>query len=268
MDLILFSTDDIASMNILENIKSMCSLKEEKENIFSCEKFYIAIIEKEKIFAENIDLEIEKILGKNFEKIIVASRHRSESGMKSLTVHPIGNYNTNEFGGKKKTLVDVPAKSMTGALLKMNEINYLKDFSVNYEVTHHGPFINRPVFFIEIGSNENEWKNLEAGKIIAETILKYKETNDPIAIGIGGGHYAPRFTKLALKKKISFGHMASKFVVDFLDIDLLNQMEIKSNAKYVVMEKKDLLSSQRKKILEILPSTHLELLDPDSLDDR
>ena len=34
------------------------------------------------------------------------------------------------------------------------------------------------------------------------------------------------------------------------------------------MEKKDLLSSQRKKILEILPSTHLELLDPDSLDDR
>jgi len=268
MDLILFSTDDIASMNIFENMKNLCNLKEEMENFFSCNNFYLSIINKEKVFAENIDVEIEKNTGRNFEKIIVASRHRSESGMKSLTVHPIGNFSKAELGGMDRTLVNVPSRAMTGALLKMVELNYLKDFSVNYEVTHHGPYINKPVFFIEIGSNEEEWRNSDAGNIIARTIIGFRETNDPVAVGIGGGHYAPRFTRLAINKRISFGHMAPKYVLDHLDLDLLLQMEKKSNAKYLVMEKKDLTSSQRKRIMDILPSTHLELLEPDSLEDR
>jgi D-aminoacyl-tRNA deacylase len=124
------------------------------------------------------------------------------------------------------------------------------------------------VFFIEIGSNEEEWRNSDAGNIIARTIIGFRETNDPVAVGIGGGHYAPRFTRLAIGKRISFGHMAPKYVLDHLDLDLLLQMEKKSNAKYLVMEKKDLTSSQRKRIMDILPSTHLELLEPDSLEDR
>ncbi len=268
MDLILFSTDDKASLNIFEHLEMMCSLKEEMEDIYSCRNFYLAVIKIEKVFAENIDQEIVRKTGIDFEKIIVASKHRSESGIKSLTVHPIGNYSKADLGGREKTLVNVPSRAMTGALLKLNELNTLKNFSVNFEVTHHGPYIDKPVFFIEIGSKEEEWMNPVAGEIIARTILEYSETNDPVAIGMGGGHYAPRFTKLALNKKISFGHMAPKYALDFIDLDTILQMEKKSGAKYVIMEKKDLSSSQRKKIMELLPSTHLEPVDPDSLDDR
>jgi D-aminoacyl-tRNA deacylase len=268
MDLILFSTDDSASMNIFRHLESMCNLKMEMKNIYSCGKYFFAIIDMEKIHAEGIDDEIQKKINERIEKVIVASKHKSESGMKSLTVHPIGNFSRAEMGGRDRTLVNVPSRSMTGALLKLIELNTLEDFSINFEVTHHGPYMERPVFFIEIGSNEDEWINDEAGEIIAKTILSYEETNDPVAVGIGGGHYAPRFTRLALERKISFGHMAPKYAIDNLDLELLIQMEKKSNAKYVIMEKKDLSSKQRKRIMDILPSTHLEPLDPDSLELR
>lgn len=268
MDLVLFSTDDPASMNIFENMRNLCEMVTVIDSIYRCGFFYIAIIDREKIFAESIDMDIERITGSRIEKVIVASRHRSESGMKSLTVHPVGNYSKADLGGRERTLVNVPARSMTGALLKLNEINYLQDFSVNYEVTHHGPYMERPVFFIEIGSNEAEWMNPDAGEIIARTIISFRDTDDPVAVGIGGGHYAPRFTKLALEKRISFGHMAPRYALDHIDLDMLLQMESKSGAKYVVMEKKDLPSPQRKRLLDIIPSTHLELLEPDSLEDR
>jgi len=272
MDLILFSTDDKASMNIFENIVSIVDLKElgKFRNIpyYRFEDFYLVTIENEKVRAENIDSEIKNSLGIEFENIIVASKHRSESGMKSLTVHPIGNFGSADLGGREKKIVSVPANYMTGALLKMNELGKGIGYNISFEATHHGPFLSTPTFFIEIGSNEQEWNDKSAGKVIAETIINSKKTEEDVAIGIGGGHYTPRFTKIALTKKISFGHMAPKYNADKVDIEMLIQMKEMSNAKYIIMEKKDLSGKERKRIEDLLPAAHLELIDPDSLPDR
>ncbi|MGC8701301.1 MAG: D-aminoacyl-tRNA deacylase, partial [Thermoplasmata archaeon] len=79
MDLILFSTDDKASMNIFENIVSIVDLKElgKFRNIpyYRFKDFYLVTIENEKVRAENIDSEIKNSLGIEFENIIVASKH-------------------------------------------------------------------------------------------------------------------------------------------------------------------------------------------------
>lgn len=272
MDLILFSTDDQASMNIFENLSSLVELEEigqfKNHPYYRYGNFYFVIIEKEKVRAEGIDEEIKEALGINFENIIVASKHRSESGMRSLTVHPIGNYGSADLGGRERMLVKTPSNYMTGALIKLVKLGGGCEYSISYEVTHHGPYLNTPTFFIEIGSNEPEWNDRYAGKLIAETILKMKKTDDEIAIGIGGGHYAPRFTKIAMAKKLSFGHMAPKYSAGKIDLYMLEQMKLKSNAKYVVMEKKDIPGKERKRIEDLLPSLHLELVDPDSLPDR
>jgi D-aminoacyl-tRNA deacylase len=98
---------------------------------------------------------------------------------------------------------------------------------VCYEVTHHGPFLSTPAFFIEIGSTELEWKNETVAQVIAEVILDMPQCNnkkDEIAIGIGGGHYAPRFTDIALKKKLAFGHMVPAYHQDCLDQSMIDQL--------------------------------------------
>lgn len=268
----MFSLDDEASQNIFKNLSELASLEKMGyfKNIpyFFSGNFYFVTIEKDKVHAEKIDSEIERELGIKFDNIIVASKHRSESGLKSLTVHPIGNLGSADLGGLEKTVVSVDGNYMTSALLTMMDLSNLKNYSVSFEVTHHGPFLEKRTFFIEVGSNKEEWNDLIAGRVIAKTILNIKKRNDPVAIGIGGGHYAPRFTKIAKEKKVAFGHMVPKYKANLLDLDLILQLEKKSNATLVIMEKKDLNSKDRKKIEEILPSTHLELVDPDSLPER
>ncbi len=272
MDLILFSLDDEASQNIFRNLSEMVNI--EKAGYFRnipyyiSEKFYLVTIERDKVHAERIDSIIENELNIKFDNIIVASKHRSESGMKSLTVHPIGNFGSADLGGLERMVVDVDANYMTGALITLMKLNNLNDYSVSFEVTHHGPYLDTKTFFIEVGSNREEWEDTKAGRILAETILKTKKLNDPVAVGIGGGHYAPRFTKIAMEKRVAFGHMIPKYKANLIDLDLMIQIEKKSDAKMVIMEKKDLNSKDRKRIEEILPSTHLELVDPDSLSDR
>jgi D-aminoacyl-tRNA deacylase len=50
----------------------------------------------------------------------------------------------------------------------------------------------------------------------------------PVIIGVGGGHYAPRFTDLALERKVSVGHMAANYALDALNDDMIVQMSEKS----------------------------------------
>ena len=79
----------------------------------------------------------------------------------------------------------------------------LKNFQITLECTHHGPFIDKPCIFIEIGSTENEWKNRKAGFIIAKTIKEiineFKEnTYNEVAVGIGlSGWFWSYYTKQA-----------------------------------------------------------------------
>ena len=43
--------------------------------------------------------------------------------------------------------------------------NLTEEYSVTLEVTHHGPLIEIPCCFIELGSQEKQWNDKEAAKI-------------------------------------------------------------------------------------------------------
>lgn len=100
--------------------------------------------------------------------------------------------------------------------------------NVCFEVTHHGPYVYVPTLYIEIGSTKEEWVKKEPAVIIARSILelisKYCCEDElpkdiPVLIGIGGGHYAPRFTDIALEKKVAFGHMIPNYQIELGNID-------------------------------------------------
>ncbi len=270
MDLILTSQDDIASLNIRTNLFSLERWKKigtfQGFPAYKNERFYLVHIKGPKIYAENIDAEIRKKLGIDFENIIVASKHRSESKMRSLTVHPIGNWGVAEYGGKDRCVVPTNPHLMTQALRILKK-NAIPGYNVSFEATHHGPYLETRTFFIEIGSTEEEWRDDRAGNAIARTILQLEEKRYPPAMGFGGGHYVPRITDVALEYRISFGHMVPRYAVEYVDEDLIRRACEKSDGcKIAYVHKKGLKGEERSKIKSILEKLGINIITTKNLE--
>ena len=52
-------------------------------------------------------------------------------------------------------------------------------FEVTYEVTHHGPYLETPTLFIEIGSSEATWGDRDAARAIARALTEVRVTECP-----------------------------------------------------------------------------------------
>ena len=263
--LIISSTEDPASTNIKNSLLEQTTWDEHgtfyNTPVFrhaSMNNLVIVTIPDKKIRHENIDTEIYEQLHIEPKIAIFLSRHRSKMGEPTLTVHPIGNYGDAKFGGKPKTLIPAAPRMMTHLLrlIKKNLQPTDLKYQVCYEVTHHGPFLKIPTLFVEVGSTEIQWQQKEPASIIASSLLEllakyhYEEEypNDiPVLLGIGGGHYAPRFTEVALAKKIAFGHMIPTYQIDGGNIDdeiLEKTIQATPNINGVYLHKKELKKSQ------------------------
>lgn len=290
MILIVVSETDRASVNIGNHLLKIREWERMDKKLYKYENIIMTNIDDEHLYHDNIDSETEKktnikcdgkvqstfpsILGKNegfsvrFDTTIFASKHKSRSGMKTLSVHPVGNYNKAEYGGEEKTIVNTPPHLMTTALRIMKKKNKT-DYHVCFEVTHHGPYLSTPAFFIEIGSDETSWNDENAGKIVAETIIetiKYPEKY-PVLIGVGGGHYAPRFTDIALSKKVSFAHMLPKYQIENIDEKMVEEVIEKSKPDFVYFHRKGIKGSDYRKLKEIFESKGVKDVREEGLED-
>ncbi|NJE06005.1 D-aminoacyl-tRNA deacylase [Thermococcus sp. M36] len=220
MKVIMTTKIDLASMNIMEKLIENFGFRETEKRfdgnpVYSRGDIFILTTNGEMIYYDNLDAEVERQLGLKPDMIVFASRHSSRQKMPSLTTHVTGNWGKAMYGGKDESLAVAHPAAMKLALMKMNELNDL-GWTVCYEATHHGPSeLEVPSLFIEIGSSEEEWVIDRAGEIIAESIMyvleNYEKAKFPVAIGIGGGHYAPKQTKRALETDIAFSHIAPKY---------------------------------------------------------
>ncbi|MBI2647714.1 hypothetical protein HYW99_04505 [Candidatus Woesearchaeota archaeon] len=172
------------------------------------------------IFAENIDKKISA------DVFIFASKHRSKENKPSLTVHPIGNWNKADFGGKEKKLCFSSAFLLKDIFIVLNQNAQNKGYEITLEATHHGPYVEKPAVFVEIGSTEKEWNDKENGEIIATTIinaLNNQNKDYKSCIVIGGGHYSQSANKLMLRTNYAVGHICSKYALEYLDEEMLIQ---------------------------------------------
>jgi D-aminoacyl-tRNA deacylase len=222
------------------------------------------------INAENIDAAAEDF-GIHVDDIVFMSRHSAASGMPTLTVHPIGNYEGADYGGRARTLVVPNPHLMTDSLRRIKELNDTDLFNVSFEVTHHGPFVGKPTMFIEIGSNDEHWGDTHAADILSDVILSAEGHNDyPVAIGVGGGHYAPRFTELALSHKIDFGHMVPAYqTTDASDDDVTRMIKDAASVtgtKLVYIHRKSMKGPEERRVSSIIDSLGLERISSKDLD--
>ncbi|HOQ26687.1 MAG TPA: D-aminoacyl-tRNA deacylase [Methanomassiliicoccaceae archaeon] len=223
MRLIICSRKDEASINIADAMLSLAEWAEEGEfkghPVLRHGDQWLISIDELHIYAEGIDREVEDALGLEVEEIVFLSRHRAASGKPSLTVHPIGNWNKAEYGGRDGELTPAAPHLMTSLLRRMRSEAETLQYDVAFEVTHHGPLLSRPTLFIEIGSDESCWSDRDAAAALARSLLDVEVAQHPVVIGIGGGHYAPRFSEVALSRRVSFGHMLPAYAMDLTNAD-------------------------------------------------
>jgi len=214
------------------------------------------VFETEKNF---LYLENEDITGEA-DFLIVPSTHKSAADKRSLTIHATGNFGSADYGGGPRKLNPTNPAAIAVGLRSMAAAG-LEGFDVCLEVTHHGPTLDTPLIFIEIGSTEEQWKNQEAGKVVANAIKDIFENQKEFTnyIGFGGPHYAPGFTKLILENpNIAIGHILPKYQQENVTKEIIQQMIDGSNAKKAVIDWDGLRGDARKQVTDILDELGVE----------
>jgi D-aminoacyl-tRNA deacylase len=225
---IVYSKLNSAGINIVERLRELAFTPQ----------FPIIELKKETIYSDDITEKKYPEL-RNIDFIIFASTHRSEKGNPSLSLHAPGNFRNADLGGKPGKICKTSAYVLKYLFQELNK-NYeegkkylSQEYQVTLEVTHHGPLIDIPCCFIELGSTEKQWRDLDAAKIIAKTILSLQDySNNPIdnwkaVIGIGGPHYAPNFNKIQLNTNYAIGHIIPEYALPLTE-PMLKEAEVKT----------------------------------------
>ncbi len=244
---IICSAADQASMNIMENLIALHDW-ERAGDVYEADRFRIVEVEKLHIFCDHIDSELKR-RGLPTDMIIFASKHKSDNNKRLFSAHFTGNVGDAEFGGNPHELAPAAPQALKSFLHSMRNLAEGTDYEVSMESTHHGPTaLSVPSIYIEVGSTEAEWVDKDAGRIVASAILEFSESNFPVAVGFGGGHYAPRQTKLILETDITFGHNFPKYQLDNLDYESIRDALVKSSADFVYFDRKSMNAAQRNRI--------------------
>jgi len=117
----------------------------------------------------------------------------------ALTCHNTGNFSDANFGGYSRQ-VSVPHPQIQKSYIQSlwNARGKFPGFQITIEATHHGQTaLNYPALFIEIGTTEKEWSNVNLGNSVGQIIvdvMKELQKSYPIAICFGGTHYPEKFT--------------------------------------------------------------------------
>lgn len=198
---------------------------------------------------------------------VFLSKHQSESGIPALTAHFPGNFSQeNIYGGSPKELaVTYPSFHKDYIQRLWEERDRVPGFRIVTEPTHHGPTSHsRPVIFIELGSSEKEWSNMNAAEVICKVLLntidKLQEASK-ICIALGGPHYSEKFTSLLFESEYAIGAIAPKYSLHNLDSVMFKQMieRCVEKVEYVVIDWKG-LGKEKERILALVEEAKLSIV--------
>jgi D-aminoacyl-tRNA deacylase len=217
MRVLVASRHDPASLNMRDRLLELGHWEATSRTfrdgpVWSQSEAILVEVEGPTVTDERLDPDL-RAMGLPLRDVWFLSRHRAESGTPSLTAHPIGNHGEARFGGQPATLSPAAPRDM-GALLRRlahHKAEAALPHSVTYEATHHGPRMTMPSLFVEIGSDDAWYRDRAGAEVMARAIQDVLggagRTQGPVLVGVGGGHYAPRQTDIALEGLADFGHL-------------------------------------------------------------
>ncbi|UCE29545.1 MAG: hypothetical protein JSV85_02140 [Candidatus Bathyarchaeota archaeon] len=261
MILMVASTKDIAGMNIAQQVIDHYEF-EKQLGLFGKHSVYVGRVENREVELVFTD---EDIVNTQYivdlftpELLIFLSRHASVSGIPTLSVHTPGNLGKAELGGISRKVSVSPASVMKDVLLEMakkrEEMGL--DYEVSYECTHHGPSLDVPTMFVELGSSPKQWKDVQAAEVVAHAAITgvHKWSRYPTALGIWGPHYNKKFTRVALTTKMAFGHIIPKHAIPRVDTKMVKQCVEKTVEKteLAILEWKGIKGPDKDRLIMVL----------------
>jgi D-aminoacyl-tRNA deacylase len=263
MILLVHSILDVAGVNIAKFVLQHFPFTQNGK-IFQENPVYQAKINGKKVILVSLNQEAVEFQGltdcfPNTELAVFLSRHSSQSGTPTLSVHSPGNLDKAELGGLPRQVSVAPAKAMQIALATLDQLKTERhlDYEVSYECTHHGPSILVPTMFVELGSTERQWCDLVAAEVVALAAINAVAHFDSpdegaaLSIGIGGTHYNQKFTRMALEGEATFGHMIPKYGVPSLDSEMILQCKDRTHGKVelAILDWKGIKGEDKAKLL-------------------
>jgi D-aminoacyl-tRNA deacylase len=261
---VVASSKDLASMNIRNYIVNSFQFRKSNEE-YQGNRVYLTevrdkvvrllTINSEHVFAQSIaELQPASKL------IVFVSRHSSKSGTPTFSVHTPGNLGKAEMGGQPRKVSISPANAMKDVLkimMKLKEEIHL-DYDVCYEGTHHGPSLEAPSMFVELGSSPKQWRDVKAAKVVGEAtmgaIANFGNFSSTVVIGIGGPHYNKKFTRIAFENNLAFSHIIPKYALPYVDADLIIQCLEKTLERVdtIILDWKGIKAKDKPKLIKIL----------------
>lgn len=256
--LIIASKKNIAGINITTQLSQFRKNPLVDSMNITEPYFDFHLVDEEAIYTESLDK--EKI--NKYDFVIFASTHKSSNPRKTLSIHAPGNWRDNKLGGEKEKVCPTSAlfqKHMFETLHKVVKEHNLKNYELTLECTHHGPLINKPCLFVEIGATETEWNDRRAAFVVAKAINETIETFKPneyreIAFGIGGPHYCPSFNKIQESSNVAISHVIPSYSLP-LTKEMIREAINKTDEEvdFAVVDWKGMgTSEQRKQSLDLL----------------
>ena len=268
MILIVASNKDTGSLNIKKQILSNYQFSEKPETFESNPIHEIRISDK---LVRLVTLNDESVYAQDLpnyfmdlELVIFISRHSSLSGTPTLSVHAPGNLGEAELGGLPRKVSVSPANAMREALLTMMRGKEQRklEYEVCYEGTHHGPSLDVPTMFAELGSRPQQWNDVEAAWIVANStmnaIMRFDDHKTRVALGIGGPHYNPKFTRMAMEEGFAFGHIIPKYAIAKINSAILRQCIERTMEKVemIILDWKGIKGEDKEALVDLLEDVH------------
>ncbi len=269
MILAVYSSKDVAGVNIANQAMNNFPFSKtgetfQEKSVYSAEisgkQVNLVTLKDETVYAQNLPEHFS-----NIGLVVFLSRHSSQSGKPTLSVHAPGNFAEAELGGLPRTLSVCPAAAMRDALkaLQQLKIQMGVNYEISYECTHHGPSLNVPTMFVELGSSPNHWNDSKAAEAVAkaamQSIANFRMCDQTAVLGIGGPHYNQRFTQMALNDEVVFGHMIPKYALQYVDAETLRQCVERTLEKinHAILDWKGIKSEHKPKLLKTLAELNL-----------
>jgi D-aminoacyl-tRNA deacylase len=189
--------------------------------------------------------------------LVFASKHAGETG-RLLTAHHTGNFGPADHGGEPNDLARACPNAHSRVLGALAE-HAPDGYEVGMECTHHGPTdVGVPSMFVEVGSARPQWEDPAAARAVARSILDLRgvapdrdhaggdgddNRHRRHLVGVGGGHYAPRFERVVRETDWAVGHVAADWGLEAMgDLGdpgnraVLEAAFAESNAAYALVD--------------------------------
>jgi D-aminoacyl-tRNA deacylase len=272
---LICSLNDAAGTNIRERLFDLHGYSEFRNEFFDgspvhtltppSDNILLVSSQKDIVYVEGLDERFGKD-DPDSTRYVFISRHRAESGIPSLTAHFTGNLGpTADFGGRPEEVARHSPALLKNYLLALNSHHseIPQQYNITLEATHHGPTdLGSSVLFVELGSTEDQWRDVDTARVIAKSLLEAltsKKTFSKCGIGIGGTHYPEKLNNMILETETALSVIIPKYALEYLDSKLLDQIMQKSDQEVTaaLLDPKG-LGKYKENVLRLIRESGLE----------